>query len=554
MSVTRYEMTIHLETDSPLHSGGMDEVVDRTRSKKDLESVPRRFARDGEGHPVLTGRSVKGALRAACKRYVDDGAGAEAALGDSPMGLWGGVEGSDGWASALTFHPVRLGEAIVFKVDENGETTDNLVTRTGIAVDRFWGTAGDTALFEHEYVPGGKPLTLRITAQAGVMPADPARTPQGVPAISVEPEQVERLLAVILGLLQHGQVAFGGRRNAGWGRVRLAKTKPWTVTRSHLGSRDGLLTWLSGGEDITSRMRPADVEDPRRLQVSIGWSSPTGILVAEQPPSKAEIERRKVDRENRHACGERVKEDAVPTEPLRTVPRDGNLVLPGSSVRGALRSRASRIARTILAARGEPTESWDRTDVHKQLAQDPQLVKDLFGSTEHRGALSVLDTLAAGSGTMREVTHNAGDRWTGGVAEGALYKEEVHDVPWNEIRLELDLTMLGGDDNRRRAAWCLLGLTLAELATGTLPLGSRGTRGLGQVHVERLTASGGAEIIGEEPWDFSAPADDASGQLADKLLERLREVNGAIERCSAAEDGWTGWSSYLAECKENNDD
>lgn len=553
MSVTRYEMTIHLETDSPLHSGGMDEVVDRTRDKKDLESVPRRFARDGEGKPVLTGRSVKGALRAACKRYVD-GVGAEAALGDNPMSLWGGVEESDGWASALTFHPVSLDEAIVFKVDENEKTTGKLVTRTGIAVDRFWGTAGNTALFEHEYVPDGRPLILTITAQAGMMPQDPAKTPQGVPAMSVEPEQVERLFAIILGLLQHGQVAFGGRRNAGWGRVRLAKEKPWTVTKSDLSSRDGLQTWLSGGEDITKRVTPVDVEDPTRLQVSIGWCSPTGILVAEQPPSKAEIERRKAERKERHDRGERLEEDAVPTEPLRTVPPNGNLVLPGSSVRGALRSRASRIARTVLAARGELPATWDCTGVHDQLAQDPQLVKDLFGSTEHRGALSVLDTLAAGGGTKREVTHNAGDRWTGGVAEGALYKEEVHDVPWNEIRLELDLTMLGGDAHRQRAAWCLLGLTLAELAAGTLPLGSRGTRGLGQVRVERLTVSGGAEILGEEPWSFAASGNDAPGQLAEKVLERLREVNGAIERCSAAEDDWTGWSSYLAECKENDND
>jgi len=29
MSVTRYELTVHLVTDAPLHSGGIDEVVDR---------------------------------------------------------------------------------------------------------------------------------------------------------------------------------------------------------------------------------------------------------------------------------------------------------------------------------------------------------------------------------------------------------------------------------------------------------------------------------------------------------------------------------------------
>ena len=70
MSITRYELTVHLETASPLHSGGIDEVVNRLEEGKDRQTVVRRFARDGNDRPILTGRSVKGALRAACRRYL----------------------------------------------------------------------------------------------------------------------------------------------------------------------------------------------------------------------------------------------------------------------------------------------------------------------------------------------------------------------------------------------------------------------------------------------------------------------------------------------------
>ena len=62
MSVTRYELAVRLVTDAPLHSGGIDEVVDRLRDAEDRTTVARRFVRDGHGRPVLTGRSVKGAL------------------------------------------------------------------------------------------------------------------------------------------------------------------------------------------------------------------------------------------------------------------------------------------------------------------------------------------------------------------------------------------------------------------------------------------------------------------------------------------------------------
>lgn len=519
----RHELTIRLVTASPLHSGGVDVPVNRSRSDADREAEPQRFARDGHGNPVITGRSVKGALRAVCEHLTDDEIG-------GPELLWGGQDR----AAALTFHSIDLGEAVIFgntSESDNKQGRRPLVTRTGIAVDRYWGTAGDTALFAHEYVPTGRSLELTITAQSDTPDGPATSTAGGSPQQAASPEQVEQLFGLILGLFKAGRVSLGGRRNAGWGRVELAGDRPWQLTRSELGSREGLLAWLSGGQDATERIRPVDCSGDERVRISIDWNSPSGILVAEPREDSAD------------GAGE----ETEPARPLRCGPgKNDPLVLPGSSVRGALRSRASRIARTVLAARDRLGDghNWSGTGVHDQLAHDPVLVRDLFGSTEHRGALAVLDTLAAGPGSWLKVTHNAGDRWTGGVAEGALYSEEVHDVGWNSIELELDPGMLprGADLNRRRAAWCLLGLTLAELSAGTLPLGSRGTRGLGQVRVTGIRVKGGHEIVGE-PWDLH---DRDSASLPEQILARLRQV--PIEpNPSAGDDGWTGWSSYLVE-------
>ncbi|MFC2640270.1 MAG: RAMP superfamily CRISPR-associated protein [Propionibacterium acidifaciens] len=543
---TRYELTVHLRTSSPLHSGGVDEPVDRSRDEEEREAAPRAFARDGHGNPVLTGRSVKGALRAACTRYVGV-CGTEPA----PQGLellWGNQD----LAAALTFHTIELGEVAAFgdpSSAENEKGRRPLVTRTGIAVNRHRGTAGDTALFAHEYVPAGRRLTLTITAQTGT--PDEGDSPQQ----TATPEQVEQLFGLILGLFEAGRVGFGGRRTAGWGRVELDGEAAWSLTKAELGSREGLLTWLSGGQDVTDRIRPADGGGADRVRISIEWDSPSGILVAgpknrsdtaagaadgaAQPTPAGPGEPQKTDRR----CDDQGSEETEPARPLRCGPGENDLLLlPGSSVRGALRSRASRIARTVLAARRD-VEDWSTTGVHDQLADDPVLVRDLFGSTEHRGALTVLDTLATGPGAVRRVTHNAGDRWTGGVAEGALYSEEVHDVGWNSIELELDPGILPSADlDRRRAAWCLLGLVLAELAAGTLPLGSRGTRGLGQVRVSGVRVEGGPEIIGEA-WDLH---DEGPDSLPDQILARLRQV--PIEPNPAAgDDSWTGWSSYLVD-------
>ena len=548
MSITRYELTVHLETASPLHSGGIDEVVDRARPSKDRETVPRRFARDGAGHPVLTGRSVKGAVQAACKKYFDE-------TRDSH--LWGGLSNQGAWASTLTFHTVDLHNAKDFPGRGDGPGgASGLPTRMGIAIDRYWGAAGDTALFEHEYVPAGRLLTLTITAQAGSMPRnrpdDPAALFGGVSKCQlVTEEDVERLFSIILGVLKSERVSFGGRRNAGWGRVRPdmrpGSDKFWVLTRAPLGTRDDLLSWLGNGcgEDMSERIEPIECGEPDRVRINIEWNSPTGILVADPRLSRVESSDERNDPRD-----EDDPDELVPARHLRSGPgENAPIVLPGSSVRGALRSRASRIARTVLAARHAPVDDWSDINVHDQLAHDPDLVQRLFGSTERRGALTVLDTLASPNGSTRLITHNAGDRWTGGVAEGTLYGEEVHDAEWDDIVLELDLETLSKDDNRRRAAWCLLGLVLAELAAGTLPLGSRGTRGLGQMEVTRISVTGGRSIGIEGP-PFSAPSKDAGESVAEQILGRLRTVNKEI----TAGPGASGWSSYLMGDEEKKHD
>ena len=572
MSVTRYELAVRLVTDAPLHSGGIDEVVDRLRDAEDRTTVARRFVRDGHGRPVLTGRSVKGALRAACQRFLEEHGDAVGLTERELRQLWGddGTRGAGSAAplraSAITVHTVELPTE---GCERDEEHKIMLPTRMGNAIDRYWGSAGDTALFEHEYLPRGKKLALTITAEAGL--PDGVEVPQGdVPPPG--PEQVEKLFSLIIGLIKDGRVAFGGRQNAGWGRVALSDSKKaWTLTKAEPGSRAGLEEWLSGTGGRSVDVAPVDCGGSGRMRIEITWDSPTGILVAEPPQeddAKKTSDAGAVDGSPGEAEGAD-SEEPKPTRPLRAGPEESDpIVLPGSSVRGALRARATRIARTILLAKKAPNTKadWADSGVHEQLAQDPSLVRDLFGSTTHRGALTVLDTLAAEDGPSRKVTHNAGDRWTGGVADGLLYSEEVYDSTWNSIVLELDLDRLltnareglgetdgqkdGHGEDRSCAAFCLLGLVLAELAAGTLPLGSRGTRGMGQIDVKAIAVTGG-KGLGIEGWTLKASKDGTGESLPRRILKRLRDVNSRIERNPGAGAAWEGWSSYLADSSEH---
>ena len=638
MSLTRYRLDVVLVTTSPIHSGGPEEEVDRRPKaigNDERKAVPQQFARNASGTPVLTGRSVKGALRAAFFEALDRDLVEDPEISNSQRlkdrlkDLWGKgpqdekqdnekASGKDdapsSWASALTFETVSLGG--VKKANEGIMKADSFMHRPGIAIDRYWGSVGDGALFFHEVAPEGQKLHLGITAEV-----DPCRfAKEDKPTIEELEADAERLFSVILGLLDSGRVAFGKRKGAGWGRVKIAKHKTkdgktkscYSLAKARLDDVEGLKAWLKGKPiSETGGIEPATLRNGNRITIDIEWESPTGILVAETDEEKQEEKQKDAAKpgasegpqgEAESADGQKIaKEKLNVAHPLRAYKTaDGEqkapLVLPGSSVRGALRTRASRIARTIFyRKREDETPDWSNVPVHDQLANDPTLVRALFGTTERRGAVTVLDTLSIPSEAgeaekLRTVTHNAGDRWTGGVIDGGLYEEKYPVPKWNVLRIEVDPERIVGPsqsddgpqddagpkanagskadagpqrgsgsqgtpgaDNRRdktalrrqQAAICLLGLTLAELATGTLPLGSRGTRGMGEVKVNRLTIKGPEDILPPpaQEWDIR---DDDGGSVAEKLLAQLREVNKKLQK-GAAEGLDLNWTDFLNE-------
>ena len=67
MTFTRYELTIPVELTSELHIGGVDPVPDR-----DGEGTVIRFNRNGLKEPTIPGRSIRGAVRAACNALREE--------------------------------------------------------------------------------------------------------------------------------------------------------------------------------------------------------------------------------------------------------------------------------------------------------------------------------------------------------------------------------------------------------------------------------------------------------------------------------------------------
>ena len=603
MTFTRYELTIPVELTSELHIGGVDAVPER-----DGEGTVIRFCRNGLKEPTIPGRSIRGAVRAACDvaRQALEEAGDPATQDGGVfskatwVSLWGddtdytGKSANDRGLpsdaslpirqSALTFHAVSFPQ---YKDSDPGESP--LPRRHGVGIDRTTGAASDGALYEHEFLPRGTAFDIRITAEGrdGEQKEDNDKEPQnnkqseGIPGPAPS-DSVEKLLEFIVDVLDSGAICLGGRTGSGQGQIRVIEPKlrrlSGTTNAGALTTPADILNALIGqdmeGTSLPLKLDGWTLEEPARI--TIDWWSPTGIFVAEDEKLTKQRKAQKEAENRKKGIDEEVHEVVYPLRDPSEAWENAQLLIPGTSIRGALRSRASRIARTVLAARRE-LEPFASHDLHDQIAAEPNLVRYMFGSTEYRRAVTVHDCLSTDPGKCIEVTHNAIDRWTGGVIDGGLFTEAVYlGTHWEPITIDIDLRQLlnnieaekGPEDREQskpthadyaHAAYVLLGLVLAELSAGTLPLGSRSTRGLGQVVVSSIdvrgctregvvipakTLSGGEALEHPGTAAISPTQDryDAQRTLAGGVLEYLLDIKGA-----------TQWSDRLHEGLQKTD-
>ena len=614
MTFTRYELTIPVELTSELHIGGVDAVPDR-----DGEGTVIRFNRNGLKEPTIPGRSIRGAVRAACDvahqaleeagdpATQDGGAFSKAGW----VSLWGDDTDYTGKSlldrrlrsddslpirqSALTFHAVSFPQ---YKDIDSGESP--LPRRHGVGIDRTTGAASDGALYEHEFLPRGTRFTIRITAEGRDGEKMRREQSEGIPG-PASSKAIELLLHLIRSLFKSEAISLGGRTGSGQGAIKVQESN-----EERQASDDQYLRIVAQSKGIEGK-EPVDIVDaltgaltegpesskgtdssawvgtqPARIKIT--WWSPTGIFVAEDEKLTKQRKTAKEAENKEKGINEEVHEVVYPLRDPSEAWENAQLLIPGTSIRGALRSRASRIARTVLAARDDfkPLTSHD---IHEQIAAEPNLVRYMFGSTEYRGAVTVHDCLSTKRGKLIEVTHNAIDRWTGGVIDGGLFTEAVYlGTKWEPIRINIDLRQLlnnieaeKGPEAKRgpadaneaedssvereqpkpthadyaHAAYVLLGLVLAELSAGTLPLGSRSTRGLGQVVVTTIEVEGAdREGVDLPSWDLNGcealqqPATGAAA-MTDALYEGQRKLAEQVLKHLKDKYEETDWSKRL---------
>ena len=378
--------------------------------------------------------------------------------------------------------------------------------RDGVGIDRMTRVAARAAAvkFDMEVLPKGTEFDLRLELED----AD---------------ENDERLLAVALAEWQAGRAWIGGRMARGLGAFDLTGVK---LVERDLSNEDGLMGFLKADTPWVGASERAGWLDGRlneaRKQVQGSTACHDGVARS-FVTVRFDLKIQGPFLTNDTAAAVHSGFDSVPL--LDMINTNGKPVLPGSSLRGALRSHAERIARTLATLETtkpddflvkcpacNPVESGDENaalvncdTLLRKVAKIPDedevtddqlcLACRLFGSTR-RGSRLFIEDAEADVSTLRKVLDFlAVDRFTSGGREGAKFDAFALWQPGFSVRLHLE----------NPASWELgwLMLVLRDIQDEMLTVGFGGAKGFGRASVGSLTMHYG--FISDD--DFAGPTE-----------------------------------------------
>ena len=478
--------TLRLITPTQLGNGDAESITDMPLLRDAVSD-----------QPLLTGTSVAGALRAYLQRRVAGNFAPEnAAHSNAASLLFGSVKGDDEGEQS----PLIVDDALGVLPNDAGGHSLGFEVRDGVRIDGKTRTAQDKRKYDLELLPAGTIFALRFEL---LLPEDAG-----------EATALREALALALSGLAaneerpHGEIYIGARRSRGFGRCTVAQ---WQAAYYDLKTPSGVLAWLT-----------ADHAQPQHHP-----EQTTGTAAAILPVEGSSTS---VDRRRSCVLTARFALESPllvrSTEPLSTEGKQPDTthllswrgtqrpspVLPGTSLAGALRARATRIANTL-----QPGHGW-----RVQTFIDGMFGQDMDGRERDRrlsptASRLIVEESEIDGGRALVQSRVAIDRFTGGAYDTALFSEAPH--VGGGVQLQLTLAHQGTPTQQRteQAQIGMLLLLLKDLWMGDLPLGGASSIGRGRLRGEwaTLTIHDGAAPSTEAPqWRIERADQAEPGNLA----------------------------------------
>ncbi len=459
----RWRFKAVLKTLTPLRIG--DGGVDTTRLKPREDGVTPEVATvslDSRGMPYLPATSLKGWLRDFARGLLDD---------FQVSALFG----SERLATELNggcmrfFDGTHRGDPSAAELDGGLGVHWNAARHTCVAshvvIDRNTGAAAHNLLYFEEYVPAGMTFGLEFELRSSG----------------------QDLAVAFYHLLHQFEDAEGGPARLGaawaedWGRVRLDK-----IQVDSLGYND-FKRWL--GQNSLNRA-PFQTSQTEALRKDAAQQYPAAIVrlrlayklsirfdgaFVSNDPARA---RTRDEPESKEGNVTPLRLPGAPPQPY----------LPHSSLRGALRSRAEKILRTMGGQAPAPADK----DKLPNVVRDSDLgkldaVSLWFGAPGWRSPIQFHGQTVEVPGEFTGQELIAIDRFTGGGAPGRKFKACYFWKPVIALTMSIDCEAikfaLSSNPPNCHDVWLLLALTLRDFADGFVALGAGAAKGFGACKV-----------------------------------------------------------------------
>lgn len=499
----RWLITGNLTTQSELHigDGGAGTLNDRARpaDKEKEESDASTVRVDYKGRAYLPGSGIKGPLRA----LVSDARG-------NILPKWRELFGSDTPNSADAVGG-KLEFWDAFWIGGNGkdheqpdpknlhkaqdrsrpwwDNTRRTCVAVAVSLDRRTRTAKENLLYHLEYVPSGEIFHFEVSGD------------------NLEEADIEQFLA-LLGSFNRGETSLGAQASNGWGRMECKIESVKLLDALDLESWKknptvGLAaaaTTAPGFENPNNLLNGLSSQcDLLTIQLSLTTDSPWLI----RDPRQRE--------RNAHKPDGSLIPHAVPI-----YDEFGKPFVPAKSLRGALRSRAEMILRTVgFQIEDHPskisvptTKEKGTDDAVVAIQKLDDLAAKLFGFSDWQGPLHIPRLTSSEKSHEHHQEFVAIDRFTGGAADGAKFDAKLAGMTVPTGILTVDLGRLARVDSKF-ASLGLLALVLRDLAEGDISIGSGAAKGQGQCHAEAAVTHEGESYPTLSEWFVSKQVTDA---------------------------------------------
>src|SRR5574344_20880 len=409
-----------------------------------------RVAKDVNGLPYIPGTSLAGIIRHAVGEN------------NSESHIWGFQKRNGGRGSQIIFTNANI-------MDEDGTVTDGFAKKSGF-LNHFIdlpirqhaklnekGTAANTGKFDEEIVYKG----TRFCFEIELMMTDG----------SLEADKAD--FNHILSELYSKTFRIGGGTRSGFGEVKVISCKRRTLDLKDNNDMQAYLQKSSSLADSSFWASAETFKAPGKQEND--WTTyrlelkPDGFFLFGSGYGDEEVDMTPV------------KEAYIDWSGDHAVFKDGNILIPASSVKGA-------IAHRVAYYYNQKTNYWadlqETDDYEKHVGKNNKAVKALFGTEDtddphvQRGHVMISDVIQKESGksTDKILNHVSIDRFTGGAIDGALFSEKVSDCSNDNFALTIMVEKNAIEDKKVKES---LESALDDICNGLLPLGGGVNRGNG---------------------------------------------------------------------------